>query len=439
MDRSHEKRPAAPGAPARSCDYVPGRPPPLSALEVAFRTLHERYLGAAGDFSAIYHVRLTDLGHVWEVELDGASCRVRRGVARRHADVTFTTDSATWQELREGTLLGAQAYRERRLALRGNLDLAIAFEGLFRLPNGRPPRQLVHDVRVGHDRISVLTIGQGPPVLLLHGLGATRASFFGTSAALSERYTVHALDLPGFGSSSKPLGGAYSARWFAERVLGTMDALGIERAHLVGNSMGGRAAIEVGLRAPERVGALALLCPSVAFPRRGLHPLVRLLRPEVGVLPHRLARRTVEARFWELFSDRDLVDPAVGDVMVDEFQRIYASAGARLAFLAAARNIYLEQPFGSGGFYPRLSELRAPALFVWGTDDRLVPAALAGHVARWLPAAEQIVLDACGHVPQVERPEQTNGLLLRFLGQADALGGATRRRDATAARATRAA
>jgi pimeloyl-ACP methyl ester carboxylesterase len=396
---------------------------PLNVVEAAFRTLPERYLGSAPGFDRTFHIRLRDVGHTWEVRATSAACRVRKGITRHEPDVEITTDSTTWQELREGRLLGVQAYRERRLAVRGNLDCAIEFEGLFRLPNGRPPLQSVSEVPVGKDHISVLSMGSGPPVLLLHGLGATKASFFDTAAALSSRYTVHALDLPGFGSSSKPPFGAYNARWFAEIVRGTMDELGVGRAHLVGNSMGGRVAIEIGLRWPERVGGLGLLCPGVAWIKRGFHPIVRLLRPEFGFLPHGFGRRTIESTFWGLFANRDRVDPSVADVVVGEFQRIYHSPSARHAFLASARNIYLERPFGDGGFYPRLAELTPPALFVWGTHDTLIPAGFSRHVREWLPSAEQIILDDCGHVPQVERPEQTNGMLMRFFARADALGG----------------
>ena len=121
--------------------------------------------------------------------------------------------------------------------------------------------------------------------------------------------------------------------------------------------MGGRVAIEMGLTAPERVRALGLLCPAVAWVKRGFHPLVRLLRPEFGLLPHGFSRGAVASQFWSMFYDRDLIDPAVGDLMVDEFRRIYHSAGARFAFLSSARNIYLEAPYGRHGFYPRLAEL----------------------------------------------------------------------------------
>jgi pimeloyl-ACP methyl ester carboxylesterase len=213
--------------------------------------------------------------------------------------------------------------------------------------------------------------------------------------------------------------GRYNAGWFGDVMVGLLDALEIDRTHIVGNSMGGRIAIEMGLARPDRVGALALLCPAVAWIRRGFHPIVRLLRPELGMLPHSLHRRMVAAQFWSIFHNRDLIDPAVGDLMVDEFRRIYHSAGARYAFLSSARNIYLEAPYGRRGFYPRLTGLEPPALFVWGGHDPLIPAAFGRHVAKWLPDAEQLVIDACGHVPQVERPQETNELLMDFFARSE--------------------
>jgi pimeloyl-ACP methyl ester carboxylesterase len=391
----------------------------LAIAEDGFRSLPERYLGAGSGFDATYHIKLCDLGHTWEVRCTSHVARVRKGATRRRPDVTLTTDATTWLRLRRGELSGIEAFQHRLLGVRGNLDYAVAFEGMFRLLGGRPPLLQIHDVPVGRHRISTLTMGRGPDVLLLHGLGGTRASFFETAAELSRHYTVHAPDLPGFGSSCKPALGAYNARWFAEILLGLMDELGIGSAHLVGNSMGGRVAIELGLQVPERVGALALLSPAVAWVKRGLHPVVRLLRPEFGLLPHGIHRTMVATQFWSIFYNRDVIDPAVGDLMVDEFRRIYHTAGARYAFLASARNIYLEAPFGRRGFYPRLAQLRPPALFIWGSHDRLVPPAFGHHVRRWLPQAEQVTLQSCGHVPQVECPEETNRLLRRFFARAD--------------------
>jgi pimeloyl-ACP methyl ester carboxylesterase len=397
-----------------------GSVPPM--VEEAFQTLPERYLGAEQGFDATYHVRLGDLGQTWEVRLTEHGARVRRGVTRKRPDVVIGTDSETWLRLRQGELSGIEAFSQRKLYARGELDLAVAFEGMFRLPNGRPPLLRIHGVDVPGARVSVLTMGEGPDVVMIHGLGGAKSSFFDTAAAMARAgYRVHALDLPGFGSSSKPHLAPYTARWFGRVVADTMDALGIERAHLVGNSMGGRVAVEVGLERPERVVSLTLLCPAVAFIKRGFHPIVRLLRPEFGLLPHRFTRSMVASQFWSMFHDPDTVDPSVADVVVEEFQRIYGTAGARFAFLAAARNIYLDKPFGRGGFYPRLAGLEPPALFVWGSHDTLIPPGFQRHVRRWLPRAGQIVLDACGHVPQVEQPDVINELLGSFFAKHDAV------------------
>ncbi|MDP1850339.1 MAG: alpha/beta fold hydrolase [Solirubrobacteraceae bacterium] len=391
----------------------------LAAVEAGFRSLPERYLGVEPGFDATWRIVLGDVGHTWEVRCTAHGARARKGATSRTPDVVIGTDAATWIALRCGRLSGIEAFSRRLLYARGNLDLAIAFEGLFRLEDGRRPLLRIHDVHLPGRRVSTLTMGEGPDVLLLHGLGGAKSSFFDAAAALSRRYRVHALDLPGFGASAKPATAPYTARWFAETVLAAMDELGIERAHVVGNSMGGRIAIEVGLRRPERVASLGLLCPAVAFVKRTYHPVVRLMRPELGLLPHRFAREKVAEHFWNLFADPDGIDPSMADVVVDEFQRIYASPGGRIAFLSAARNIYLEAPYGKDGFYGRLSQLEPPALFVWGSHDRVIPPAFGRHVARWLPSAEQIVLEGCGHVPQVERAEQTSDLLEAHFARAD--------------------
>jgi pimeloyl-ACP methyl ester carboxylesterase len=396
----------------------------LTLVEEGFRTLPERYLGAPEGFDVTYHVRLGDIGHTFEVRCTEHAARVRKGISARPADVVIGTDSRTWLRLRAGELSAVEAFRERTLYARGELDNAVRFEGLFRLPDGRHPLMRVHDVPTSTSRVSVLTIGEGgSDVVLIHGLGAAKSSFFDCAALLAEAgHRVHAIDLPGFGGSSKPPTAPYSATWFAKTVCEVMDELEIASAHLVGNSMGGRVALEIGLRRPERVRSIAALCPAVAFVKRDFHPVVRLLRPELGLLPHKLRRGLVERQLWSMFCDPDALDPSVADVVVDEFQRIYGSAGARVAFYASARNIYLDRPFGRGGFYPRLAELQPPALFVWGSHDKLIPPGFRRHVAEALPDADQIVLQGCGHVPQVERPEQTAGMLRRLFAQAEAMG-----------------
>src|SRR5215210_103985 len=221
-------------SPCRPDGRVPSAAVPGHAeVQDAFRSLPARYLGAHHDFDATYHLRLGDIGRTWEVRCTTHGARVRAGVTGRKPDVVIGTDAATWLALRRGELSGIEAFSQRRLYARGDLDLAVGFEGMFRLPTGRPPLLRIHDVALEQGtRISTLTMGEGPDVVLLHGLGATKASFFDTAAALSKRYRVHALDLPGFGSSSKPATAPYDAKWFARTLLQAMDALEIDRAHL---------------------------------------------------------------------------------------------------------------------------------------------------------------------------------------------------------------
>jgi pimeloyl-ACP methyl ester carboxylesterase len=388
----------------------------LRRVEEDFASLPGRYLGAGRRFDATFQVRLGDVGRTWEVRARADRCEVRPS-PRREPDVIIGTDAATWLALRGGRLSGLDAFAQRRLYARGNLDLALEFEGLFRLPGGRPPLLRVTGVEIPGATISALISGHGTePVVCLHGLGASKASFFETVAELTPAYTVHAIDLPGFGSSSKPARAGYDARYFAGTTLDYMDEMAIDRAHLVGNSMGGRIALELALTAPERVLSASLLSPALAFlRRRELVPLVKLIRPELAAIPHPLRAARVREQFWGLFARPEQLDPLVADLAAEEFCRIYRSRSARVALFAAARNIYLDPPHGERGLWTRLAGLSPPALFVWGKDDRLVPRAFSRHVAEALPQAHQVVLSDCGHVPQVELPEVTNALIRQHL------------------------
>jgi pimeloyl-ACP methyl ester carboxylesterase len=251
----------------------------------------------------------------------------------------------------------------------------------------------------------------GEPVVMLHGLGATKVSFLPSVAALAESHRTIAIDLPGFGDSAKPIGAPYDARFFARAVVALLDALEIGRAHLIGNSMGGRAALEVGLRAPDRVGRLALLTPALAWRRaRTWATYLRLVRPELGLIQP-VSRRVAESVVRRLIPGAETGWTAAG---VDEFLRSYLTARGRAAFYAAARNVYLDELDGARGFWPRLSGLEPDALFIWGRRDTLVPAAFARHVREALPRARHVVLD-CGHVPQLEAPKATHAAIREFL------------------------
>src|ERR1700752_5060788 len=99
----------------------------LGPVESAFSTLPERYLGPDPGFAATYHIKLSDLGHTWEVRCTAHGARVRKGATRRRPDVTICTDSVTWLALRAGELSGIDAFERRRLTVNGNLDYAIGF------------------------------------------------------------------------------------------------------------------------------------------------------------------------------------------------------------------------------------------------------------------------------------------------------------------------
>jgi pimeloyl-ACP methyl ester carboxylesterase len=116
-----------------------------------------------------------------------------------------------------------------------------------------------------------------------------------------------------------------------------------------------------------------------------------------------------------LFSRPSRMHQARLEAAVDEFIRVFSTAKGRIAFFSAARQIYLEEPYGEKGFWDRLPSLERPALFVWGDRDRLVPATFARHVEKALPQVESIVMEDCGHVPQFEHPEKTNRLIRDFI------------------------
>jgi pimeloyl-ACP methyl ester carboxylesterase len=254
--------------------------------------------------------------------------------------------------------------------------------------------------------------GVGDPVICLPGLGGTKASFMTTVAALAPHRRVIAIDLPGFGDSDKPLSGRYDAAWFAQAVTELLDELGLERADFIGNSMGGRVSLELGLCHPDRTGRLVLLSPAMAWLRRDRNIALLLSLP--------LARLSVFQP-----TPRAIVDPIVRRLVpggtngwvaagVDEFLRSFCTTGGRFAFYEAARRIYLDEPDGDDGFWKRLEAMEPETMFVWGRHDTLVPIAFMKHVERALPSARHLELE-CGHVPQLEAPERTHAAIESFL------------------------
>jgi pimeloyl-ACP methyl ester carboxylesterase len=370
-------------------------------------------------------VRLNVSGHgAWDLEVQRARHRVREARAGNEPDAELTADAATWERVASDLRGGMSAYRAGRLQVRRNLHLGVGFLAATNRSD-EPGRLKFRTLDTDCGRVSTFEAGTGEPIVLLHGLGATKQEFLPTVPALAPDFRTIAIDLPGFGDSDKPFPAAYDARFFARWVRALFDALELDRTHLLGHSMGGRVALEVGMSAPDRTDRLIAMTPSMAWlGKPGWAPMLRLVRPELGILQP-APKGFVEGVIKRIVpqADHHFVAPAL-----DEFLRCYLTPRGRVAFYAAARNIALERP---EEFWAGLEKLSPESLFIWGRRDGLVPIAFARHVKRRLPAAQHCELD-CGHVPQLERPAQLHAAITRFLrGPAQAPGG-SRAREAAA-------
>lgn len=385
-----------------------------TTLPTALRTLADRYDPSAFELGRDHaRVRLAGAGpEPLDALLDGRTAKLVPADPRRRPDALLSADEPTWASIEEDARGGMAAFRSGRLRVRHDLHLGVGFlaataasgEGGLRF------RQIGTAIGV----ISICEAGTGPAALLIHGLGATKVSFLPTVAALAERRRAIAVDLPGFGDSTKPISGRYNPKYFAAAMTALLDALQIDRADVAGNSMGGRVAIELGLRSPDRLRRLALLAPSLAWRRsRPWAPYLRFVAPQLGLIQP-APRPVVETIVRRVVPGAEQEWTAAG---IDEFLRSYLTPRGRAAFYAAARNIYLEEPFGPRGFWTRLPSLRPDSLFIWGRRDPIVSIRFARHVREALPDSAHLELN-CGHVPQLEAPRETHAAMERlFAGQ----------------------
>lgn len=339
--------------------------------------------------------------------------------APERPDTIVRADAETLVAIQSGAVSGLAAFLDGQISVRGNLNLALQAESLFEPIVRRPATAPVaRTVVAGGREISIVEAGKGAPVVLLHGLGATKASFAPTLLALAPSYRVIAPDMLGHGDSAKPRV-HYSPETYARFAIDLLDALEIDRAHLVGNSLGGRTALEVAMIAPDRVTGVSMLCPAVAFlRRRWLAPVFRRMRPELAFIPQPIPHRAVVAGIRSLFVSPERLRRTWYEAAADEFLRVWRNPAARYAMLDTLRHLLTDEPLGDRGFWTRLERLEKPAMFLWGDADPLVPASYADHVARALPSAKIDVLADCGHVPQFEHPAATHRHLKRFIASA---------------------
>jgi len=353
----------------------------------------------------------------WTVWLDDGRVRLTRGTVPK-PDATVTVEPSTLAAVLEGRISGIDAFMSHSLTVRGNLALALQMDGAFDVGERPVTHPTAKVRRVYGVRSHYLEAGprDAPPVMLLHGLGATNASMLPLLVDLARDHRVIAPDFPGFGASDAPRW-RYRATELARWLDAFQDEVDAKPAALVGNSMGGRVAIEAGLTYTASVSKMVLICPSPAFRRmRQMVPVVKLLPPDAVVAPLPLGHRILVAGIRGMFARPDRLPREWYDAAADEHRRVMRDYAHRRAFFASLRQIYLEEAYGDDGFWDRLPRLETPALFVWGDRDRLVPAGFERHVVDAVPHARSIVLTDSGHVPQFEHPDRTAELVREFLG-----------------------
>ena len=229
-------------------------------------------------------------------------------------------------------------------------------------------------------RIRYEVAGEGEPVVLVHGLSGSTRWWDRTVPALAARYRVYLVDLPGFGSMSRAERGfvlSEAADWLAS----WMEAVGLERTHVVGHSMGGYISVVLAARRPEKLRRLVLVAPAGVPTGRSMHGyLLPLFR--------------------------------AGLYMTPGFLPVLARDALRtgpLTLLGAAREILAED------VRRHLREIEATTLLIWGRKDTIVPPSAGDVMREEIPGSRLLVLEGAGHVPMFERAGETNAALLAFL------------------------
>lgn len=276
-------------------------------------------------------------------------------------------------------------------------------------------RAPLRSVVVDGQRLAYVDEGDGPPLLLLHGFGGAIWQWEYQLPALSATHRVIALDLLGAGLSDKP-DIAYRPDEYLHYVRGFLDALGIDRVTVIGNSMGAGIALGLALTTPDRIDRLILI--------GGLPPNVK------GTLTSPLIRRALDTqaptwliRFlgWfagtsatnrvleEIVYDHRLLTPAVRD----RSHRNRQGGGMIGPALATARAL----PLWESDYAPRLGTITHQTLVLWGEQDRVFPLAVGKTLAAHLPQAHVIAIPQAGHIPQWEQPDAVNRAIATFLSR----------------------
>jgi pimeloyl-ACP methyl ester carboxylesterase len=248
--------------------------------------------------------------------------------------------------------------------------------------------------------------GSGEPVLLLHGSGpgvSAWANWQHTIAPLAENYHVLAPDIVGFGYTERPDDVRYSLRTWIDHVWGFLDAKGIERTSIVGNSLGGRIALGMAAEHPERLNRMVLMgSPGIGMsPTEGLTAL-REYEPSYQAM-------------HDLLINFFAVDPAI--ITPELVQTRYEASIAPGAYEAYRAMFFDPKHAGRelGIEADEVSGITTPTLIVHGREDRVIPLEVGINMLRGLPNADLHVFSRCGHWTQIERAAEFAALVDQFL------------------------
>lgn len=251
-------------------------------------------------------------------------------------------------------------------------------------------------VQVGPHRIHYWTKGEGPPLLLVHGVAMRAADLAPFFSSLSRRHRVYAPDLLGFGESDAPRNADYSIATQTDMVRGFMDAIHLQRADVAGLSMGGWISLKLAAEHPERVARLALVSSAG-------------LGYESTLTESSFSATTVEEQRRSFALQSDLL-PRLPDFILRDFLR--HSKEKREITRASMRSMLTRPDLVMDG---KLARVRMPVLILHGTSDRIVPFPVALRMKRQLPQARLVPLRGCGHLALAECRGRAMPALLEFL------------------------
>jgi pyruvate dehydrogenase E2 component (dihydrolipoamide acetyltransferase) len=300
-----------------------------------------------------------------------------------------------------GALLGVVADAE---TADGDIDAAVeAFQRDFVPPSaadgdaGPQPEK----VQIGGRTVRYLKIGEGgTPAVLIHGFGGDLNNWLFNHADLAAHREVWALDLPGHGESGKAVDTG-SVDELAANVIAFLDDRGIERAHLVGHSMGSLVAMTVADRAPQRVASLALIAGA------GLGEEIN--REYIDGFVAGNSRNTLKPHLTKLFADGSLVTRQLVEDIV-KYKRLEGVDEALRKIAASAFEGGSQQRV----YREKLKDLAPRTLVIWGSEDQIIP---ARHAEGLKGDIRVHVIEGKGHMVQMEAASEVNRLLNDFLGQ----------------------